>query len=214
MKAYREERAELARTMRNLYARGLTTVSGGNISLRLTDELFCISPSSLDKSTLQGEDVAIVGFDGTNHTPGLRLSIELEMHRRLLLARPDVDAVVHSHPVYASVFSASEGPCRINTKLTAESYYFMKKGIVNVPYALMGTEDLAEAVAAYGKSHDIMLMQNHGAIALGKTLLNAFDRMDLLERAARMTILFEQLKEKGLPMVELNEARITELDGM
>lgn len=209
---YQNKREAVASTMRKLYSRGLTTVSGGNISLRINDDFFCISASSLDKSTLSWEEVAIVSFDGTNHTPELTISIEKEMHRGLLLARPDVDAVVHAHPTFCSVFSASEGPCLINTKLTAESYAFVKK-VVNVPYALMGTEALADAVTQYGRTYNVMLMQNHGAIAIDKTLLQAFDKMDLLERAARMTLAFNQLKKDGHPMVELNKAQLAEIDG-
>ncbi|MCG8099433.1 MAG: class II aldolase/adducin family protein [Candidatus Thiodiazotropha taylori] len=211
---YYNERAEVAKIMVKLYDRGLTTVSGGNISLRLNDALFCISPSALDKSCLKPETVAIIGFDGTNHTPEFKLSIESEMHRRLLLARPDINAVVHSHPVYCSLFSAAEaGPCAINTKLTAESYYFVRD-VVNVPYALMGTDGLADAVEDYGKNHDVMLMQNHGAIALGLTLLNAFDKLDLLERAAEMTVAYNQMMSAGLPMRELDEAQLREIEKM
>ena len=210
---FKTEREEVALIMRKLYARGLTTISGGNVSLRLNAELFCISASAIDKSTLEAKNVAVVGLDGTNHTPNLALSIESEMHRRLLLARPDINAVTHSHPLFCSVFSASEGPCQINTKLTAETYFFVKD-VVNVPYALMGTEGLAEAVEAYGKNYDVMLMQNHGAIALGQTLLQAFDKLDLLERAAEMTLAYNQLKASGAPMVELNEAQLAEIDNM
>lgn len=211
MEGFLEQRQEVAHFMNRLYQRGLTTVSGGNISYRLNEELFCITPSSLDKSCLEADMIAIVGFDGTNHTPHLRLSIESEMHRLLLLERTDVNAVVHSHPIYCSVFSASEGPCLINTRLTAESYFFIKE-VVNVPYALMGTEDLARNVVAYGKSHDVMLMQNHGAITLGTSLLTAFDKIDLLERSAQMTLAYDQLKGMGLRMKDLDASQLKELE--
>ncbi len=208
-----KERKEVADIMARLYQRGLTTVSGGNISFRLNEELFCITPSSLDKSCLEPEMIAVVGFDGTNYNPELKLSIESEMHRRLLIARPDVNAVVHSHPIYCSVFSASEATCAINTRLTAESYFFMQEAVI-VPYALMGTDSLADLVEECGKTHDVMLLQNHGALALGKSLLTAFDKMDLLERAAQMTLAYEQLKSQGAPMVELNDQQMAEINGM
>ncbi len=207
------ERKEVADIMARLYQRGLTTVSGGNISFRLNEELFCITPSSLDKSCLQPEMIAIVGFDGTNHTPELNLSIESEMHRRLLMCRPDVNAVVHSHPMYCSVFSASDAPCAINTRLTAESYFFIPEAVI-VPYALMGTDDLAQRIEDCGRTHEVMLLQNHGALALGKSLVTAFDKMDLLERAAQMTMIYEQMKRNGESMIELNDLQLKEIEGM
>ena len=92
--------------MTRLYDRQLTTASGGNISLRINADLFCITPSALDKGLLTFEDIAVVTLDGKNLTPALRLSIETEMHRLILISRPDCDAVVHAHPTYVSAFTA------------------------------------------------------------------------------------------------------------
>lgn len=213
MDNFYKERAEVAKTMNKLFERGLTTVSGGNISLRLTDELFCITPSALDKSSLTAEKIAIVGFDGTNYTPSLKLSIESEIHRLVLINRKDINAVVHSHPIYASSFSTIEGENHILSKLTAEAYYFMGD-IVNVPYHLMGTKDLAAEVAKYSKDFDVMLMQNHGAIVLAKDLLGGFDKMDLLERSAQMSVVVKQLESFGYKPKELNKSQCLEIEKM
>lgn len=182
---YYEERALVASYMKRLYDRRLTTISGGNISLRLDKEKFCITPSGLDKGNLTPEVIALVKFDGTNLTPYIKLSIETEMHRLALLARSDMQAVVHAHPVYASTFSTVM-PCSLNTKLTAEAY-FMLGEVVNVPYKRMGTNDLAQSVAEHIKTHNALLMENHGVITVGTELLSAFDRIELLEQAAMMT---------------------------
>ncbi len=213
MNKFLEERNEVAQTMNKLFSRGLTTVSGGNISLRLNDELFCITPSALDKSCLTAEKIAIVGFDGTNYTPDLKLSIEMEIHRQLLINRSDINAVVHSHPIYASSFSTIAGENHILAKLTAEAYYFMGD-IVNVPYNLMGTKALADEVALYGKKYDVMLMQNHGAIVLAKNLLGGFDKMDLLERSAKMTVITKQLESFGYNTKELNQEQCKDIENM
>jgi L-fuculose-phosphate aldolase len=181
-----EERRDVANYMKRLYDRHLTTASGGNISLRVDTDTFIITPSALDKGNLTPELIAIVKFDGTNLTPNLTLSIETKMHRAVLLARPDRNAVVHAHPVAACSF-ASAMPCQINTRLTAEAYFIMGD-VENVPYALMGTQDLANAVSQHIKNHEVVLMENHGALAVGTDLLRAFDCMELLERAAQMTL--------------------------
>lgn len=205
---YYEERALVASYMKRLYDRRLTTISGGNISLRLDEEKFCITPSGLDKGNLTPEVIALVKFDGTNLTPYIKLSIETEMHRLVLLARPDIQAVVHAHPIYASVFS-TRMPCSLNTKLTAETY-FMLGEVVNVPYKRMGTNDLAQSVAEHIKTHQALLMENHGVITVGSELLSAFDRIELLEQAAMMTCI-----AFGLPgSHSLTAGQIKELDDM
>jgi L-fuculose-phosphate aldolase len=196
------ERKSVADYMRRLYDRHLTTASGGNISLRLNDELFCITPSALDKGNLTPDLIAIVSFEGKNLTPHLPLSIGTEMHRKCLLARPDRNAIVHAHPVYACAYSTAQ-PCKLNTRLTAEAYYIIGD-ITNVPYKLMGTTDLADIVSTYMKDREVMLMENHGAIATGVDLLRAFDCMELLERAAQMSYLVDSIQNSH----ELTEERI------
>lgn len=194
-----KERKSVADYMVRLYDRHLTTASGGNISLRINDEYFCITPSALDKGKLTPEQIAIVKLDGTNVTPDLPLSIETEMHRRILLNRPDMNAVVHAHPIFASSFSTTMD-ISLTSRYTAEAYWVVRD-VVNVPYQLMGTVELANAVSEEAKGHCVMLMQNHGAIAVGPNLLNAFDKLELLERAAQMQIICQSIKGSA-PLTE------------
>ena len=170
-----------------MYDRQLTTASGGNISLRVSDDEFCITPSSLDKGSLTAESIAVVKFDGTNLTPELKLSIESEMHRQILLKRPDLHAVVHAHPVFASAFATAQ-PCVLDSRLIAETYFILGE-IVNVPYFIMGSKELADAVSEAVVHNTAVLLENHGALCAAKDLLHAFDGIDLMERLAQMTIL-------------------------
>ncbi|MFA6695916.1 MAG: class II aldolase/adducin family protein, partial [Sphaerochaeta sp.] len=103
-KKYEKYRRQVASFMTRLYDRQLTTASGGNISMRISKDLFCITPSALDKGLLTPDDIAVVTLDGKNLTPNLPLSIETEMHRLILVARPDIQAIVHAHPTYVSAF--------------------------------------------------------------------------------------------------------------
>ena len=104
--------------MRRVYERRLTTSLGGNISMRL-GSVMLITPSSLDKASLGDEDIAKVDIEsGKNLTPCLKLSIESEMHRLIYLKRPTCKAVIHAHPVFSSLFSASEE--EIRTDIIAE----------------------------------------------------------------------------------------------
>ncbi len=179
------ERTELAYFMRRLYTNQLTTCSGGNLSLRLDEEHVIITPSSLDKGVIEPGEIGLVTIDGANLTPHLKSSIETDMHLEIYRQRPDVKAIVHAHPVMASTFTAVEA--RINTALTAESYLVIGN-VCYAPYALMGSKELSIIVGKAAKSSNVILMKNHGITTVGNNLLSAYDRMELLEASAKMTI--------------------------
>jgi L-fuculose-phosphate aldolase len=199
------DREELAYFMRRLYECGLTTCSGGNLSMRIDDEHVIITPSALDKRRIVAEQIGLMTMAGENLTPRLKASIEAEMHLLVYRARPEVRAIVHAHPVTATSFSAMK--TRIDTTLTAEAY-----AVIGIPalsdYALMGTQGLAEKVAAAVRGADVVIMENHGILAVGPTLLKAFDRLEVLEAAAKMTIITTLMRSAS----PLTADRIAELD--
>ncbi|MFA7117153.1 MAG: class II aldolase/adducin family protein [Sphaerochaetaceae bacterium] len=204
-KDYLEERQSVATFMARLYNRQLTTAGGGNISLRLSDELFCITPTSLDKSELKAEDIALVTFEGRNLTPECELSSETEMHRLILKERKDVNAIVHAHPVFASSFTSLSKKglgCPIDTHILAEAYYLLKDPVM-VRYAKMGTEQLARVMAQASAKADVLLMENHGVLTMGKTLLMAFEKLDVLDRTARMTVITKCMQQCGYQYKEI-----------
>jgi L-fuculose-phosphate aldolase len=182
---FREERKEVARFMRRLYRCGLTTTSGGNISLRVSGDTIVITPSATDKGEMRWREVGIMSIDGENLTPGLKPSIESEMHLSIFRKR-DVKAIVHAHPVFATSFTALKN--RIDTSLTAEACAILGDPVF-VQYALMGTKELAEIVSESIVKADILLLENHGILSVGSNLLQAFDRIEVLENAAKMTVI-------------------------
>lgn len=190
-----QARKEVALFMHRTYERGLTTSTGGNISRRYDDRML-ITCSSKDKSALTEDDIAIVDIElGENLTPDLKLSIESDMHRLLYKTHCDVNAVVHSHPTYCCLFSASSKP--IDTTLIAESWYLLDE-VVKIPYRRMGTRELAEIVSKSMNGRYAGIMENHGALTVGKTLLSAFDRMECLEQAAKLTLFSTLVSVNGL----------------
>lgn len=182
---YREERKEVARFMRRLYRQGLTTTSGGNISLKVSDEHIVITPSQTDKGRMKWKEVGIVSVDGENLTPSLKPSIETGMHLEIY-RRKGNGAIVHAHPVFATTFTAVRH--KIDTTLTAEACVILGDPVF-VPYALMGSGNLADTVAEYIGKSDILLLQNHGILAFAEDLLHAFDKIEVLEAAAKMTVI-------------------------
>ncbi len=202
---YKSERKEVARFMRRLYKHGLTTTSGGNISLRLSEKLIVITPSATDKGRMRWKEVAIVTIFGENLTPDLKPSIETAMHLAIYKKKKEVFAIVHAHPVMASLFTAIKA--KINTNLTAEAKAILGDPLL-VKYAVMGSVALADIVAENVLKSDILLLENHGILTTGSNLLQAFDKIEVLENAAKMTLMTEMTGKRR----PLDRARILELE--
>lgn len=182
--------AEIAYFMRRLYRQGLTTTSGGNISAR-DGETIWITPGGTDKGRLQTGEIGRLRLsDGQAPDPAFHPTCEADMHLALYRARPDLQAIVHAHPVTASAFAAAN--CPISNRLLSEAYVVLGD-IGRVSYQKFGSPELAAAVAAAAANSDVLLLGNHGALALGQTLLQAFDRLEVLENAARTTLICEFL---------------------
>jgi L-fuculose-phosphate aldolase len=202
---YRKERKEVARFMRRLYRQGLTTTSGGNLSLKVSDKIIVITPSATDKGRMKWKEVGIMTTEGKNLTPELKPSMEHGMHLSIYGKRKDIRAIVHAHPLFASAFTAMK--CKIDTNLTAEARAVCGEPCF-VPYALMGTTELATIASAAIEKNDILLLENHGIITAGSSLLQAFDRLEVLENAARMTTIVELMGKKK----PLSKSRAMELE--
>ena len=202
---YKNERKEVAGFMRRLYNRGLTTTSGGNISLRVSEEVIVITPSATDKGRMKWRDVGVLSIMGENLTPKLKPSIEFNLHLNIYKKMKDVSAIVHAHPVFASAFTAMKGT--LNTSLTAEARAIC--GVPRfVPYAVMGSAELADIAAQNAEEADILLLENHGILTMGTSLLQAFDKLEVLENAAKMTLITGMAGNKRM----LSPFRIREID--
>lgn len=204
-KKYKTERKKVALFMRRLYKHGLTTTSGGNISLHVSDDIILITPSATDKGRMKWKEVGIMNIFGENLTPELKPSIEFNMHLSIYKKKRDIKAIVHAHPVFASAFTSMK--CKINTNLTAEACAILSAPVV-VPYALMGTGELADLAAENILHSDILLLENHGILTTGSNLLQAFDKIEVLENAAKMTLIVGMTKKKS----PLSKSRILEIE--
>ena len=203
-----EQKQAVADCMNRLYRQGLTTTSGGNISLRISEELILLTPSATDKGNMKAEQIAEIGMDSVNHTPHLKPSIETSMHLEIYKRHPHVQAIVHAHPPMASTFVAARKP--INVRLIAEAYAIVGEPEY-APYALMGTPELADAVAgSFKKDTFCVLMENHGVLCVGDTLLQAFDRIEVLENTAKINLNLAQFGGG----VELNDEQLREIATM
>lgn len=179
--SYEEERLHLTRICRLLFERRLVSGADGNISLRLDENTMLITPSGICKGFLEPEQLLVQKFDGTVTEGNLRSTKEAFLHIACYRARPQIGAVVHTHPPYATAFAA------VGEEIPSDAIIELPVLVGNtpiVPYARPGSAELAEAVRENAVS-DALLLQNHGVITMGATLTEAFIRMDALENAAQ-----------------------------
>jgi L-fuculose-phosphate aldolase len=174
-----------------LYNKQLISSSGGNISVRAEDNYLLITPSGLDKGNLTESDICLADFDGNlmpseNQSHNLKLSMETQMHISIYKARGDVRAIIHSHPIFASAYSSTQEI--INTHLTGEIYAVVGEPFY-VEYARMGSSELAELVGQSAIESNVQILANHGVIAYGKDLFEAYNRTEIIEYAAHLTFL-------------------------
>jgi L-fuculose-phosphate aldolase len=201
-----QQKQQVADFMNRLYERGLTTASGGNISWRISEERMLLTPSATDKGRMTADQIALIGMDGTNYTPALKPSLETSMHLEIYKKHPRIQAIVHAHPPHASTFAVCNRP--LDIRLVAESYFVLGWPAI-APYALQGSQTLASHVSnALSDTTHCVIMQNHGVLTVGKTLLQAFDRIEVLENCARINIYAAQLGN----VTPLSDAHCAELD--
>lgn len=196
---------DVAYFMQRLYNKGLTTSLGGNISCRIDENSIAITTCQTDKARITNEEIGIVDLQGNSLSSHLKLSMETMMHLGIYHKRKDVNAIVHAHPPLASFFAVSNK--KINCRLSGEGRALLGEPAY-APYALMGTKELAGIVSENSLQSNVIFMQNHGIITMGDSLLIAFDRIEVAEFTARLTILTNLTDDK----IELTEEQVKAID--
>lgn len=173
----------MAACCRQLALRGLIAGSDGNVSARLGRDRALVTPSGGLKSELVGSQIVEVSLSGRRVRGRRNPTSELDLHLRILRLRVDVGAVVHAHPPVATAFAVTgEG----FTSFVLPELIFLVGSVPLVPYATPGTSALGDAVEPYLEGHNALLLANHGAVTMGRTLEQAWIRMETLEHAARI----------------------------
>ena len=178
-------RAALCAAGRRLFAVGLIGAAEGNLSARRTDGTFLVTPSGISKGTLGPDDLLVVDARGQVLDGHGRPSTELRMHLAAYAARPELAAAVHAHPLTAVALTVAGAPWPGD--LVPEAAVTLGPVAV-APFAVPGTQDVPESLAPYLPHHDVILLARHGALCLGATVAEAVDRMETLERVARIAV--------------------------
>lgn len=169
---------------KEMVGKNLTVATWGNISVRDPESgNIYITPSGMDYSTLEEEDIVVLDQDG-NVIEGKRIpSVEAPMHVLIYQNRMDVNAIIHTHPIDSTVFAILRKPIPVVTDELAQAI----GGEVKVSeYALPGTTELAENVWKALGNNQACLIANHGAVNVGKDLKECFKVATVLETSARI----------------------------
>lgn len=201
MSPFDSPKAQIVETAHALVHKGFLMATGGNISVRILEQdAFAITPSNLDYMQMYPADICILKLDLTpiegNHKP----SVESGMHAAIYQARPDVNAIVHTHQVYASALTLIKAPI---PTLFDEQARFLGRSVEIIPYAPSGTGMLAKTVAKHVRNHNnAFMMQNHGALVFGHDMQRAVHNVEILEKCS-LAYLLALLSERKVTKIPL-----------
>lgn len=183
-KELREQICDIAHKM---WQQGWVAANDGNISVKLSDGTFLVTPTGISKSFLTPEkllriDETCAIIDGLE---GYRPSSEVKMHLRCFKERSDIGAVLHAHPPVATGYAVAN--------IALDEYSMIETvialgSIPVTPYGTPSTYEVPDAIAPYLQDHDAMLLQNHGALTIGADVLTAYYRMETLELFAKISL--------------------------
>jgi L-fuculose-phosphate aldolase len=174
------EYKRIIETGRILYEKDLVAGFDGNISIRNGKKIY-ITASGVYKGNMRKEDISLIDMEG-RVLRGKKPSSEYRLHLKAYRERPDVNAVVHAHPVNTTALSIAGIP--MIPCLTAEAYFILGN-VPTAPFALPGDVSLAESIVPFVKKSDVIILEKHGCVTFGKDLFYCLDRMEKTEALAR-----------------------------
>lgn len=189
---YEKEKNELTQMCRLLYERNLVTATDGNVSKRLADGNILLTPSGKSKGFLTAEEILALDLYGNVLEGNGKASKEYPMHRAVYEKRPDAMAVIHTHPVFATAFALAGK--NIPDNYLIETKMMLGK-VALAEYAVPGTMEMVEVTAPYLEAYNVILLRNHGALTIGKNLMDAFHKMEVLEAVAKTVIVSKAVGE-------------------
>ncbi|HHV05090.1 MAG TPA: L-fuculose-phosphate aldolase [Anaerolineaceae bacterium] len=187
-----KEREKIVETGKRMIDARLTTGTGGNLSIfNRKENLIAIKPSGVPYQSMRAQDVVVLRPDGERVDGVLKPSSETKFHLAIYHARPDVDAILHSHQVHATTIAC------MGIELPAVHYLLAFSGdkVPLAPYATFGTQALSDNILSVLGNYKACLLENHGLITLGASLDEAFDTAEALELVAQIYIQAKSIGE-------------------
>lgn len=190
-----DERQQIVDYGKKLINSQLTTGSGGNLSIINRNQgLVAIKPSGVDYFKMTPEDIVVVDTQGKRVEGDLKPSSEISFHLALLNNRPDINAVLHTHQIYATTVAC------LNWELPAVHYLIGYSGnkVPLAPYATFGSKELADNIVQSIGQYNACLMANHGIVTVGPDMFSAFNTAEELELVSRIYLLAKSAGEPAI----------------
>ncbi len=184
-------RKEICKVGKLLYDKGLIAGTEGNISCRLPSGDILITPSGVCKGMMQPEELSVIDSSGKPKARSNKPSSEYRIHLLAYQRRPEIEAVVHAHPSYATGFALA------GIAIEAGGLPEFRDTFGNVPFVPFGepgTSELAGALEKFIATGHTYLLENHGLVSLGTSLLEAFYRLEMAEHCAKALYLALQIE--------------------
>ncbi|MEA5155023.1 class II aldolase/adducin family protein [Raineyella sp.] len=178
-------REQICQVGRWLWQKGMVAANDGNISVRLGQDRIICTPTGVSKAMMDADLLPIVTVDGDPvDDRALPPSSEIKMHLAVYREDPSVGAVVHAHPLYATMWAVAGQP--ISARMLPETVVTMPQ-VPLAPYATPSTQAVPDSVVPLVAGNRACLLENHGALTWGHDLLSAYLMMERLEYTAQLT---------------------------
>lgn len=166
---------------------GWVAANDGNVSVKLDDGTYLVTPTGISKSFITPDKLIRINHAGEilEGAEGYRPSSEIKMHLRCYEKRADVGAVLHAHPPTATGFAVAHRPMDMYNMIEDVAAI---GSVPLTPYGTPSTSEVPDAIEPYLDEHDVMLLENHGALSMGSDLVTAYYRMESLELWAKITL--------------------------
>lgn len=180
--ALEKGKAQICQIGRAMWQRSMVAANDGNISVRVGDLVVC-TPTGVSKGFLAEEDLVVLNLDGSRVEGWMRPSSEVKMHLRVYAERPDISAVVHAHPLYATMWAIGGQP--LECRMLPETVVALPV-VPLAPYARPSTQAVPDSIADLISDHHACLLEHHGALAWGSDLMSAYLTMERVEYTAEL----------------------------
>jgi L-fuculose-phosphate aldolase len=178
---------QICEVCQKMWQLGWVAANDGNVSVKLPDGNILATPTGISKAFITPEKLVLLNPQGEviEAAEGYRPSSEIKMHLKCYEKRDDVFGVIHAHPPAATGFAVAHKPMDMYNMIEDVAAI---GAVPLTPYGTPSTAEVPAAIEPYLEEHDVMLLENHGALAVGSDVLTAFYRMESLELWAKITI--------------------------
>jgi L-fuculose-phosphate aldolase len=173
-----------------IWLKGFCAGNEGNHSCRISENRILCTPTGISKGSLKPDDICTVDLEGKQISGKRKRTSEILLHLAIYKARPDVNAVVHSHPPHATAFAVAG--VDLPTCIHPEAEVFLG-AVKTAKYVTPGDKRLGESILPYVKDSNTILLQNHGTVTYAPDLEDAYYKLEIVDAYARILILAKQV---------------------